>query len=151
SLRQTISDASPVEGDTITFHPSVTGTITLTSGELVIGKSMTINGPGAKVLTISGNNASRVFHITGGSSLISGLHIANGNTSGAGGGILMDAGTLNLNYCTVAACYAGYTSGGGGIFLGGSANLSLVGSTISGNSTPDYGGGIYLFNGAYAY
>jgi hypothetical protein len=62
----------------------------------------------------------------------------------------MDAGTLNLNSCTVAACYAGYASGGGGIFLGNSANLSLVGSTISGNSTPDYGGGLYLFNGAHA-
>jgi hypothetical protein len=149
SLRRAILDASP--GDTITFGPNVTGSIVLTSGELPIGTNLTVNGPGAKVLTISGNNASRVFHITGGSSVISGLRIANGNTSGAGGGILVDAGTLNLTGCTVAACYAGYAVGGGGIFLGSAASLSLVGSTVSGNSTPDYGGGLYLFNGAQAF
>src|SRR5207245_6667592 len=44
SLRQAILDASA--GDTINFAPSVT-TITLTSGELVIDKYMTINGTGA--------------------------------------------------------------------------------------------------------
>src|SRR4051794_14027954 len=58
SLRQAIADA--VSGDTINF--SVTGTITLTSGQLSIGKNLTIQGPGANLLSISGNNASRVFH-----------------------------------------------------------------------------------------
>src|SRR6266550_2142551 len=42
-LRDAIAKAA--SGDTITF--SVTGTITLTSGELVINKNLTINGPGA--------------------------------------------------------------------------------------------------------
>src|SRR5207247_10588126 len=49
SLRQAILDASP--GDTINFAPSVT-TVTLTSGELVIDKNLTITGPGANRLTV---------------------------------------------------------------------------------------------------
>ena len=42
SLRQAIADAN--DGDTIDF--GVTGTITLTTGELPVNKSITINGPG---------------------------------------------------------------------------------------------------------
>ena len=42
----------PRPGDTITFAPSVT-TVTLTSGELVINKNLTITGPGANRLTVT--------------------------------------------------------------------------------------------------
>ena len=53
--------------DTINFATDLTGqTITLTSGELVVNKSLTILGLGANHLTISGDDASRVFDITGG-------------------------------------------------------------------------------------
>ena len=52
SLRQAILDASP--GETINFAPSVT-TLTLTSGELVINKNLTINGPGSYRLTVTTN------------------------------------------------------------------------------------------------
>ena len=50
SLRDALATAPPNEN--ITF--SVTGTITLTSGELVINSPRTIIGPGADQLTISG-------------------------------------------------------------------------------------------------
>ena len=46
SLRQALAEAN--DGDTITF--AVTGTIGLTSGELLVGKSITISGPGADSL-----------------------------------------------------------------------------------------------------
>lgn len=52
--------AAAAAGDTIDF--SITGTITLTS-ELVIGKDLTIAGPGAKAskLVISGGGTTRFF------------------------------------------------------------------------------------------
>jgi len=53
SLRQALTIAN--DGDTIAF--AVTGTIGLTSGGLVISKSVTISGPGADQLSIDGNQA----------------------------------------------------------------------------------------------
>ncbi|MBN1566369.1 MAG: hypothetical protein JXA73_00870 [Acidobacteria bacterium] len=106
SLRQAIADA--VAGDTITFNlcpkhqrryfplRRVHGTITLTSGALVIDKSLNIEGPGSRLLTISGNNASRVFAIQPPASVIlAGMTISEGladaslpNFANIGGGIL---------------------------------------------------------------
>src|SRR5262245_33598749 len=79
SLRQAVTDNNGLSGgNTIIFSNTVTGTITLTTGELAIGTNLTIIGPGPDVLTISGNNASRVFNISGGTVAISGLTVANG-------------------------------------------------------------------------
>ena len=84
----------PVDGDTINFDSALNGqTITLTSGELLVDKSVTINGPGPDNLTVDGNHASRVFHVSGGvTATIAGLTITNGQASGfshsdGGGGI----------------------------------------------------------------
>src|SRR5207249_11120013 len=88
SLRQAILNAS--SGDTINFAPSVT-TVTLTSGELVIDKNLTITGPGANRLTVQrSTRASRIFHISSSTATvsISGMTISNGYTSDPGGGIL---------------------------------------------------------------
>src|SRR5262245_16504848 len=50
TLRQAIASAK--SGDTIQFSPSLSGqAITLTSGELVINKSLNIQGPGASNLS----------------------------------------------------------------------------------------------------
>src|SRR5215211_6385864 len=59
SLRQMIQEAAP--NDTVNFN--VTGTITLTNGELLITNDLTIKGPGRGNLSISGNGQSRVFQI----------------------------------------------------------------------------------------
>src|SRR5437764_2047767 len=76
SLRQALVDA--IDGDTINF--AVTGTIGLTSGELLVAKSITIAGPGAENLAINGNAKSTVFHIAPGQTVtISGLTITNGH------------------------------------------------------------------------
>ena len=50
--------------DTIVFDSTLfatSQTITLAGTQLVLSKSVTIDGPGASLLTISGNNASRSF------------------------------------------------------------------------------------------
>src|SRR6266700_5873988 len=62
SLRQALAIAN--DGDTITF--AVTGTIGLTSGELLVNKSITISGSGADNLTVNGNAKSRVLYIGAG-------------------------------------------------------------------------------------
>ena len=59
TLRQAIFDANDLSGlDTVIFAAGLTGTITLTEGELAVSDSVTISGPGAVQLTIdaSGND-----------------------------------------------------------------------------------------------
>ena len=50
TLRDAINSAAP--GDTITFSLPANSVITLTSGQLQIDKNLTINGPGANLLTV---------------------------------------------------------------------------------------------------
>jgi hypothetical protein len=123
SLRQAILDTPA--GGTVDFQPGLTGTITLTSGELGIGNDLTIQGPGADILTVSGNHVSRVFDVAAGpTALVSGLTIADGTATGSSlayGGGVFNAGTLQVTVC---------------IFRGNLANATDVGSM-------SYGGGIY--------
>src|SRR5438552_10631198 len=75
SLRQALADVN--DGDTINF--AVTGTIGLTSGELLVDKAITISGPGAENFAVNGNAKSTVFHIAPAQTVtISGLTITNG-------------------------------------------------------------------------
>jgi hypothetical protein len=63
SLRNAIGSASA--GDTIQFDSSLANsTITLTSGQIEIDKDLIIDGSNAAGLTISGNQASRIFEAT---------------------------------------------------------------------------------------
>jgi hypothetical protein len=89
SLRQALVDAN--DGDTIDAT-GISGVITLTTGELLVDKSVTINGAGADLLAVDGNAASAVFHVTSiGSVTISDLTIRNGQGD-FGGGILNSNG-----------------------------------------------------------
>src|SRR5262245_3058191 len=58
SLRQEV--ANTAAGGTVNFAAGLTGTITLTTGQITINKSLTVAGPGPGVITVSGNNASRI-------------------------------------------------------------------------------------------
>src|SRR5262245_60208355 len=60
TLRGAIANACAT--DTITFDLPGPQSIVLTTGELVIGKDLTIVGPGAALLTVDGNGTSRIFH-----------------------------------------------------------------------------------------
>ena len=144
SLRQAIIDSnSNSESDTINF--SVTGTIALTSGELAINSDLTITGPGVDQLTISGNNNSRVFNIDSGVVVtISGLTIADGNTSGDGGGIYNE-GEMTIQNCTISNNVTTGNGNGGGIYNDDEI-LTLTNCTINNNTADGYGGGIMQYD-----
>ena len=172
SLRAEIALAH--NGDTIVFASSLNGqTITLSSGELLINKSLNIQGPGAGELTISVDPASpsRVFEIartTSKNVTLSGLTISHGSATGSTTGTIQGGGIYNHGALTVSNCTlsdnTASNSGGGicndyGATLtvsgcnlsnnspGGIANsgtLSVSGSTLSGNfATYGSGGGIW--------
>jgi hypothetical protein len=151
TLRAAIGQSDRTSGnDTINFAPGFDGTITLTQGELFISNepdSLTISGPGARVLTVSGNNASRVFRLTDdASAIINNLKISNGNTASSispnGGGISTDGDFLALTNVTVRGNNASGSSGaGGGIYNEGN-DLKLSKTTVSGNTSGGNGGGI---------
>src|SRR5216683_6767878 len=63
SLRQALVDAN--DGDTIDAS-GISGVITLTTGELLVDKSVIINGAGADLLAVDGNVTSRIFQIGSG-------------------------------------------------------------------------------------
>jgi hypothetical protein len=149
SLRQAILDADASNtDDTIVFQSGLTGTITLTSGDLEIVNSLTINGPGASTLAISGGGNFQVFIIENlvGSVSISGLTIEGGFIKFSGGGI-ENLGTLTLTDCTVSGNSA--TLGGGGIENFNGGTLTLVNSTVSDNSSTGgsgFGSGAGILN-----
>ncbi len=119
--------------DTIRFAQAARdGTITLTSGELAITDDLRIDGPGARRLAVSGNDASRVFRIdVGVTASIDDLTITHGNASLRGGGIRND-GTLTLTHSIVSENRVTGVPGvgtavdglGGGIFNTGSLKVS---------------------------
>ncbi len=143
SLRDAIKAAS--SGDIIRFDSRLSGqTITLTSGELAISKSLDIEGPGAGLLAISGNNQSRVFNVSQNQKpvtvTIAYLTIEDGLASGAeGGGIKNDSSTLNptkdvlSNNGAVGNSANGTFGFGGAVFNAHGANLAISGCTFSGN------------------
>jgi autotransporter-associated beta strand protein len=149
SLRGTLAIAT--NGNTIVFATNVTGSIKLTTGELVVTQSVSILGPGPGILAVDGNAAGRLFHITNGvTAFISGLTITNGLLRGItvinGGGLWNDHSALTLSNCAVTS--NGNTNGyGAGIYndgSSGSATLWLVACSVSYNSTQlGSGGGIY--------
>src|SRR5438105_3299907 len=160
SLRFIIANACA--GSKIIFAPSVVSPITLTRGELVINKNLTISGPGADKLTVqrsitSGANFG-IFIVTFGNfnAAISGLTIFNGNAPGneGGGGILnQTTGILTVTGCAINRNRA---SAGGGISnfgpsfvippntgpVNNTGTVNVINSTIS-NNISNGGGGIY--------
>jgi hypothetical protein len=156
SLRAVIAAAE--NGDQVVFNDSLRGeTITLTSGELALTKSLDIEGPGADQLAISGNHASRIFDISGGVTVtIAGLTITGGRmigSPGRGGGVLNDSSTLTLAHVVLSDNQAlgvtGQAGQGGAIANVSGATLTVTNSVLSHNQAiggpgaSDNGGGIF--------
>jgi uncharacterized protein YjdB len=164
SLRDAIAAATS-GSDVITFQSSLSGTILLEQGTLYITASLTIQGPGATVITIDGGcqgcdpggsptGGAEVFEMDNGASLtLVGLRIQHGNAMAAsryqaGGGIInLGAGTLTVANCIFDA-NIGYQ--GAAIENSFSGTLTVTNSTFSGNlAAPGYspGGSIAAFFG----
>lgn len=138
SLREAILLANATPGlDTITFDASLAGsTILLSEGQLELRSSITINGLGAKDLTISGGGVSRVFSEEGGGQRIiniTDLTIADGMGSSAdrGGGFFSVGGDVTFERVVMT----GNASGGneGSTIVMAFGTLKIIDSAIVGN------------------
>ncbi len=141
-----------IVGDTIRFAAALSGqTITLGGAELSITEALTIDATAlAENVTIDANNASRIFNITttGGfvfdGITLAGLTLTGGRTTGdnanfsdttfSGGAIRSLTSILTIVQSTISGnSTTGDYADGGGIFA--SSVVTLTSSTISGNST----------------
>ncbi len=146
SLRWAVDQANSLVGaDTITFDPIIFSSrqkITLTAGQLELTDvaTTTITGPGKDLLSISGNNAGRVFLVdTGAMADLSSLTIMEGNNDN--GGAVFNSGSVTMTNVTVSGNYAISAGGnGGGIFNSGTITMTNV--SVSGNAASN-GGGIF--------
>jgi len=168
SLREAIKTANNQEGrETIQFSESLAGkTITLRSGELDITTDLTIEGLGAKALTIDANNNPRVFSIDEkvgkekSEVTIEGLTITGASGKGLFwyAGAIYNLGTLTISNTDISnnktsGIYGGnlkminstitnnQSKRGGGIYNQG--ETILINTTISDNQSDESGGGIY--------
>ena len=158
TLRRAIDVASP--GSTITFAPTLRGTIVLATNDLDISKDLSIRGPGAGTLAIGNGNTGYRIHVHAGASVsMSGLAFKNNevlqnsfidnngeltlinslitNSEGPNGSI-NNAGTLTIINSTISN-NIGYASGG----INNTGLLEITNSTISNNSASGSGGGIF--------
>jgi hypothetical protein len=144
NLANAVADAN-----IINFAPGLTGAIgtaNLTSLGLTISNPVTINGPGARVLTITGRTSARVFRVLSSNVNISGLSIVNGKVTNDQGGAISNTGGLTLTDCTITNSVATgsttTTGNGGGVYNAAGASLTLTRCTVSGSSAGRVGGGI---------
>jgi hypothetical protein len=148
SLRQAVIDAAP--GETVVLPA---GTYTLTTGELVVAKSVTISGHGMADTIVRAGGAFRVLHTSGASNTvaISGLTLRDGHVVSSiaqGGGVLNQGAALTLSDVSVTNNRAdsdGVPGGPGSIAYGGgilndSGALTLLRAQVTGNTATASGG-----------
>jgi fibronectin-binding autotransporter adhesin len=142
SLREAVAQANATAGaDTIRFASGLEGkTLTLTGGELVLTRDLTIDGDSnndGKEVTISGGGVSRILRITGGNTDVSlrdlGLTAGRAPDDQNGGAIHSGGRSLRLDDCDVSKSMinsVGHYYGGAGIFAARDTELTLVHSTV---------------------
>ncbi len=130
-------------GGTVTF--SCSGTIILTA-TITITANTTVDGSG-QIVTISGNNAVRVFRVNSGVTLnVNRVTVANGHAGSDGGGIY-NSGTLTVSNTSFSGNSAnGSWGSGGGIYNAENSALFVSHSTFSENSASGNGGAIHNYD-----
>jgi predicted outer membrane repeat protein len=153
SLREAITAANAQAGDdVINFQAGLSGAINLTSALPLLFTNITIDGPGADVLSVQRTTAAdtpqfRIFTIMQPAAIgISGLTLANGNVADSdgqqlaaqAGGAILNLSNLTVSDSTLSNNHAG-DFGGAILNLG---NLTVSDSTFSNNHAGDSGGAI---------
>ena len=163
SLREAVLAANAdATADTIDF--SVTGTIQLTNvghvGEIAITNNLTINGPGANLLTVGAfagtaavGDGARIFNVDDGDFgtlkdvSISRVMFTGGDPSGSSnGGAILTTENLTVSDCTISGNTALF--GAGIAKVGSTGQLTVSASTISNNTARSNGGGINAAGGS---
>jgi hypothetical protein len=133
TLRDAMTDANANgQADQITFASGLSGTVRLTQGPLVVGGSggdanpVTVQGPGAGLVTISGDANDNGTPDAGDSQIFTVNYVASGSHP-----------TLNLSGLTLSGGYSSAT--GGAVYLGGGAKLRVSNSTLSGSKAASGG------------
>jgi AAA ATPase domain/TIR domain len=149
SLRQAITTAP--DGETITFDPSLRGTIRLTSGNLNISKNLTLRGPGAGNVAISNDSRGFIVYIIASVSVsISGLAFKDStlklrSTDPDLNSFIHNRGTLSLTNSVISGNRVSVDNGNllcaGGIYNAGALTLSntvVSNNSVSGGSTESF-------------
>ena len=140
----TLRDAAAlaVDGDTITFFPSVTN-ITLTQGGRIDLRAVNVAGPGSASLAITTTAASGLYEIFNfhgtGDVTVSGLSLTvNGIWTG-------NTGNFTMDDVSISNSYNGY---GGALYAQNSGDLVISGSHFENNESGNgnKGGAIYAIN-----
>ncbi len=144
SLREAVIQANALAGqDTILFDGSLANKAVMLTGRIDVTDPLTIQGLGAGLTIINGQNKSRLFnntnHVTlDGLTLTGGQDINNTPFGGAAGGaIFQSAGQLTIQNCIIsgnsAIGLADQGSAVGGAIVS-NGTVVVINSTISGNS-----------------
>ncbi|MDR0411284.1 MAG: InlB B-repeat-containing protein [Treponema sp.] len=109
---------------------------------LTLGNNISLQG--------RGSNTASLVQVNSGGTLVmnSGSRIAgNTNSSGSGGGVVVDSGTLTMNGGAISG-NSSVSNGGGGVFVD-NGTLILNDGTIGGNTSGASGGGVLVQNSTF--
>jgi predicted outer membrane repeat protein len=132
SLRASVGAA--VAGDVIQFDAALTGQVILLATPINLTRALTIEGPGADKITISGGNRTRIFFATAAVTL-SGLNLKNG--VGDGGALQVLRARARLMRCAFTDNAA--PNGQGGAIYNPSSPVDFSDCTFSGNTASGFG------------
>lgn len=152
TLREAIDEANTLNGSEIIFDPNVFSTpktITLKNGDMIINEPLTIAGPGAGLLTVDGDNLSRIFTLDDGFAgaaftvRIQGITLTKGNGESSNnngrGGCIYSNERLRLSSAVIKNCSASIQ--GGGVKINRAGN-TVENSFFLNNTTAGKGGGL---------
>ena len=148
SCTEAALDTALAGGGAVAFNCGGAATIVITSVK-TINADTQIDGGG--VITIDGNNATRLFTVTAGDTLsLSNITLRRGDGDGGSGGAIYNNGTLNLTNVTIEDSTAtGSTDRGGAIYSAtNSVGVTIADSTFRRNTAFDRGGAIAMWGGS---